>query len=77
MQCNMDIKKNDKFRHFKGKIVEVIEIGKDSETLEDLIIYKHIDDDVIWVRPKEMFASKVNKIKYPNVKQEYRFEKIN
>ncbi len=77
MQCNMDIKKNDKFRHFKGKIVEVIEIGKDSETLEDLIIYKHIDDDVIWVRPKEMFASKVDKIKYPNVKQEYRFEKIN
>ncbi len=27
-----------------------------------------------YVRPYEMFASKVDKVKYPNVKQEYRFQ---
>lgn len=27
-----------------------------------------------WVRPYDMFIEKVDKMKYPNVKQEYRFE---
>jgi len=70
------IKQKEKYRHFKGKIVEVLYIGKDSETLEDLVIYKHIDDDNIWVRKYDMFKSKVDKEKYPNVEQVYRFERI-
>ena len=51
-------------------------MAKDSETLEDLIVYKHDEDDQIWVRNKEMFLSKVDKEKYPNIEQVYRFEEI-
>ncbi len=70
------ITKGEKYRHFKGKIVEILHIGKDSETLEDVVIYKHLDDDIIWIRNYEMFMSKVDKNKYPNITQEYRFELI-
>jgi hypothetical protein len=71
------MKKGDKYRHFKGMIVEILEIAKDSETLEDMVVYRHTDTDEIWVRPLSMFLSKVDTEKYPDVKQEYRFEKIN
>ena len=69
--------KGDKYRHFKGMIVEILELAKDSETLEDMVVYKHTDTNEVWVRPLSMFLSKVDTDKYPDVKQEYRFEKIN
>ena len=61
-----------KYRHFKGRIYEVIAIAKHSETLEEMVVYKHDND--IWVRPYSMFIEKVDKEKYPNISQEYRFE---
>lgn len=64
------------YRHFKGQLMKVICIAKDSETLEDLVVYEHLDDNQIWVRPYDMFTSKVDKEKYPDVTQEYRFERI-
>ena len=70
------IKKGEKYRHFKGMIVEILEIAKDSETLEDMVVYKHTDTNEVWVRPLSMFLSKVDKEKYPDIKQEYRFEKV-
>lgn len=72
----MEVLKNRKYRHFKGTIMEVIEIAKHSETEELMVVYRHIGDDQVWVRPYEMFTSKVDKSKYPDVKQEYRFELI-
>lgn len=68
------IEVNKKYRHFKGDIVEVLLIGKDSEDLKEKVIYKHNDE--IWVRDYDMFNSKVDNIKYPNVSQEYRFESL-
>lgn len=68
------INKGDKFRHFKGMIVTIMCLAKDSETLEDMVVYEH--DGEIWVRPYSMFISKVDHEKYPDVLQEYRFEKI-
>lgn len=70
------VKPNSIYKHFKGNIVKVILIAKDTETLEDLVVYKHIDKDEYWVRPLSMFLSKVDKDKYPNIDQEYRFEVI-
>lgn len=70
------------YRHFKGKLYKVLNIGYDSETnnLEfpkKLVIYEALYDDYkIWVRPYDMFVSKVDKNKYPDVTQEYRFELI-
>ena len=41
-----------------------------------MVVYTHEDTGEIWVRPYEMFTSKVDKEKYPEVNQEYRFEYI-
>jgi len=54
-----------KYRHYKGATVEVIGIARHSETLEELVVYKHQVDDskfgkiALWVRPKKMFMEKV------------------
>ena len=68
------IKIGAKYKHFKGKIVEVLMLAKDSEDLKDLVVYKH--DNEIWVRSMDEFLSEVDHNKYPEVKQKYRFEKI-
>jgi hypothetical protein len=70
------VKKGDVFKHFKGMEVEILELAKDSETLDEMVVYKHLGTDEVWVRPLTMFLSKVDKNKYPDIKQEYRFEKI-
>ena len=72
----MEVIVGKKYRHFKGNIYVVLCICKDSETLEDLVIYKDTNSDKIWARKYSMFISKVDKNKYPSVTQEYRFELI-
>ena len=72
----MQIKINvgEKYRHFKGDIVKIIALCKDSETLDEMVVYTHNNQN--WVRSRSMFLSEVDHIKYPNIKQKYRFEKI-
>ncbi|MCI9552727.1 MAG: DUF1653 domain-containing protein [Acutalibacter sp.] len=58
------------YRHFKG-------IAIHTETRERLVIYQALYGDYgIFARPYGMFTSQVDKKKYPQAKQEYRFEKI-
>lgn len=48
------------FEHFKGGKYKLIGFGKDSETLEDVVIYQALyGAGQIWVRPYEIFFSKV------------------
>ena len=68
------LKINGKYRHFKGMEVTVLMIAKHSETLEELVIYTH--DNEVWARPIKEFLSEVDREKYPDVKQKYRFELI-
>ena len=69
--------KPGRYRHFKGKEYEVLYIAKHSETEEEMVVYRALyGERGIWVRPKEMFFSPVDREKYPDVKQAYRFEKI-
>ena len=70
-----EIKLNTIYRHFKGDLYLVMDIVIHSETKEKMVLYKGLYGDCLtYVRPLEMFLSKVDKEKYPNVKQEYRFE---
>lgn len=73
----MNIEVGKKYRHFKGKEYEVIAIGKHSETLEEMVVYKALyGNGDVWIRPLDMFTTKVDKEKYPDINQEYRFEEI-
>ena len=65
------------YKHFKGHIYKVIALAIDSEDLSKKVIYENIDDGKVWVRDYDMFNSLVDKEKYPDVKQEYRFEEVN
>lgn len=54
----------------------MILLAKHSETLEDMVVYTHEETNEIWVRPLNLFTSKVDKEKYPEVEQEYRFQLV-
>ncbi len=69
-----EVKSNSVYKHFKGDLMKVVGVAKDSETLNNLVVYEHNGE--LWVRDYEMFLSKVDKDKYPNAHQEYRFEEV-
>lgn len=70
-----ELKINRIYKHFKGNYYLVLGLAKDSETGEDVVIYRQLYDDYsLFVRPLKMFLGKVDKEKYPDVEQIYRFE---
>ena len=63
------------YKHFKGDLYIVEDIGTYSETDEKCVIYRALyGDNKLWIRPLKMFIEKVDKNKYPNARQKYRFE---
>lgn len=68
-------RKGEKYKHFKlGKVVTIIGISRHTETEEISVVYEY--EGHIWNRPLEMFMSEVDKEKYPNTEQKYRFELV-
>ena len=71
----MELKKNGIYKHFKGDYYLVEDVAIHSETKEKYVVYRSLyGESQLYIRPYEMFLSKVDKEKYPNVEQEYRFE---
>ena len=63
------------YKHFKGNLYQVISIAEHSENAEKMVVYQALYGDYkLYVRPYDMFIGKVEKDKYPDIKQEYRFE---
>lgn len=64
----------DRYKHYKGNVYEIIGLAKHSETMEELVIYRSIDDNQkIWARPKAMFFENIT----INGETIPRFKKIN
>ena len=71
----MEVKVGGIYRHFKGDYYIVVDIALHSETYEKMVVYRALyEDTTLYVRPYDMFLSKVDRTKYPNVEQEYRFQ---
>lgn len=70
-----ELKINGIYKHFKGDYYIVLDVAEHTETGEKLVIYRALyGDNKLYARPYDMFLSKVDREKYPDVEQEYRLE---
>ncbi|MEE8706276.1 MAG: DUF1653 domain-containing protein [Oscillospiraceae bacterium] len=57
----MEIPKG-RYRHFKGNEYRVLCLARNSETLEEMVVYQALyGEHEVWVRPASMWNETVNK----------------
>lgn len=67
-----------RYKHFKGNFYQVLGFAENTETGENMVIYKALyGEEKTYTRTLTMFSSEVDNIRYPEVTQKYRFEKAN
>lgn len=85
-EVERDIQVGDIVRHFKREWVsaqtseylyKVLAFAQHTETGERLVVYQGLYAPFkICARPYEMFMSEVDRQKYPEIRQKYRFERV-
>ena len=70
-------KPNEIYKHFKGNCYRIMALATETETRQTLVIYQALYGDFqFYARELSMFMSPVDKEKYPDVKQQWRFELV-
>jgi hypothetical protein len=64
------------YRHYKNILVRVVFIATHSETNEQMVVYVHLDDGRVWVRPLAMFIENVTVDGHAQPRFEYVKEQI-
>lgn len=63
------------YKDFKNNYYILEDVATHSETGEKYAVYRQLyGNGELYIRPLDMFLSEVDKNKYPNVKQKFRFE---
>lgn len=66
---------NRVYKHFKGDLYLVLDVAINTETDKKMVVYRALyGENALYVRDYDMFISEVDHVKYPDVKQKYRFE---
>lgn len=65
------------YRHFKGSEYQIVTMAEHTEDGKQMVVYKAMyGEEKCYVRPLDMFMEEVDREKYPNETQKYRFEKV-
>ncbi len=73
----MRINVGDKVVHFKGGVYKVLAIARHADDLGVYVVYQALEaPNEVWIRGIEAFLSPVDRQKYPQARQQFRFEKM-
>lgn len=71
----MEISKGRIYRHFKGDYYLVVDTAINNEDGSTYVVYRALyGDGQLFVRQLDDFTAKVDRNKYPNATQKYKFE---